>query len=594
MYKKIHMLIDELFAEMKMTAENLALRDELMANAQARYDDALMQGKSEEAAFTEVAESLGDVHALLEEMREAADRQQEDATPEQEAKAEPQAQDEESPAKDDNQGEEADEAYRTDLGDALNKAFTALGDFGQAILPEAKKFVREVDGASGGVLSRIGKATQKGLKDAQKAAEEAIDKFAGDKGEIVFDFGPKTEKKEKQADAGALREQAKDLRAQANIKAVTGDPEGAQALRTQADALDMQADQLELAAAAEAARRAAAEAETGTAEETQSAAAAEPLTKEDGEVDEDALSRAVEEMAREAEAAAHEAGKTAGDAEYTVRDANQPTSGGMRFPAAGLHAVDIRVDADDIDVLAADGHEIEACWDASSTDGEPVITMEGHTLTIRRKNPDVFKTFFSVFAKEGGRITLRVPRGYAAAYAITTTSGDVRIAGVDAGDIKVHTTSGCVRVEPEAAKRAEKIEITTVSGHATISACADDVAVNTVSGNQFVSCDAHKVDVNAVSGKVHVEGACDEWEINAVSGDVELLCTVAPTKKIEISALHSMVRLALPGDIRGFAAQANGPLGCEIVNEFGPNRYGTCALPIIMNTMRGRLMITRL
>ena len=314
MYKKIHMLIDELFAEMKMTAENLALRDELMANAQARYDDALMQGKSEEAAFAEVAESLGDVHALLEEMREAADRQQEDATPEQEAKAEPQAQDEEAPAKDDNQGEEADEAYRTDLGDALNKAFTALGDFGQAILPEAKKFVREVDGASGGVLSRIGKATQKGLKDAQKAAEEAIDKFAGDKGEIVFDFGPKIEKKEEQEDAGARREQAKDLRAQANIKAVTGDPEGAQALRTQADALDMQADQLELAAAAEAARRAAAEAETGTAEEAQSAAAAEPLTKEDGEVDEDALSRAVEEMAREAEAAAHGAGKTAADA----------------------------------------------------------------------------------------------------------------------------------------------------------------------------------------------------------------------------------------------------------------------------------------
>ena len=98
MYKKIHMLIDELFSEMKMTAENLALRDELMANAQARYDDALMQGKSEEAAFAEVAESLGDVHALLEEMREAADCQQEDATPEQEAKAEPQAQDEEAPA----------------------------------------------------------------------------------------------------------------------------------------------------------------------------------------------------------------------------------------------------------------------------------------------------------------------------------------------------------------------------------------------------------------------------------------------------------------------------------------------------------------
>jgi len=54
------------------------------------------------------------------------------------------------------------------------------------------------------------------------------------------------------------------------------------------------------------------------------------------------------------------------------------------------------------------------------------------------------------------------------------------------------------------------------------------------------------------------------------------------------------VKLALPQDIRGFAAEIKGPLGVKLVNEFGPDRYGTCALPIRMETMRGRLMITRL
>ena len=39
MNKRIRSMIDAIFAEMKMTAENLALRDELMANAQARYED---------------------------------------------------------------------------------------------------------------------------------------------------------------------------------------------------------------------------------------------------------------------------------------------------------------------------------------------------------------------------------------------------------------------------------------------------------------------------------------------------------------------------------------------------------------------------
>ena len=63
---------------------------------------------------------------------------------------------------------------------------------------------------------------------------------------------------------------------------------------------------------------------------------------------------------------------------------------------------------------------------------------------------------------------------------------------------------------------------------------------------------------------------------------------------MQISSVHGDVRLALPGDIRGFVAESSGALGCEIVNEFGPNRYGTCALPITMETLRGKLMITRL
>ena len=304
-------------------------------------------------------------------------------------------------------------------------------------------------------------------------------------------------------------------------------------------------------------------------------------------------------MTREAEEVIHQAAKAARDAaegaaEYVVRDAGEPVSGRQTFPAAGLHKIDIQLDADDVEIVPADGTDVETLWEAQNADSEPVVTMSGHTLTIRRKNPDVFKTFFSVFQKAGGRITVRVPSGYAAGYAITTTSGDVRIGELDLDDVKVTTTSGSVRVEPDAKTRAGDIAVTTVSGHATVSACADTIAVTTVSGGQFISCDAHKVDVNVVSGRVHVEGACDEWEVSAVSSDVELLCTVAPTKKVQISSVHGDVRLALPGDIRGFVAESSGALGCEIVNEFGPNRYGTCGLPIRMETMRGKLIITRL
>ena len=569
MNKRIRSMVDEIFSEMKMTAENLALRDELMANAQARYEDSVAQGKSEEEAFVEVAASLEDVCGLLEEMKRMDEQQSGDAPQEETVPELKTGTEEDEETADEDAGKDAGEAPQTDLGDALNKAFTALGDFGQAIMPEAKKLYGQMDDATGGVLGKLGRAARKGMRDAQKAAEEAIDKFAGEDGELVFDFGANKEAAPQETEQEKEEPQETDA------------PEN--------DLEDAMED------ARREAERAAREAD-GEADE-EDAPAAEPFG--DGEPDEEAFSRAVDEMTREAEEVIHQAAKAARDAaegaaEYVVRDAGEPVSGRQTFPAAGLHKIDIQLDADDVEIVPADGTDVETLWEAQNADSEPVVTMSGHTLTIRRKNPDVFKTFFSVFQKAGGRITVRVPRGYAAGYAIATTSGDVRIGELDLDDVKVTTTSGSVRVEPDAKTRAGDIAVTTVSGHATVSACADTIGVTTVSGGQFISCDAHKVDVNVVSGRVHVEGACDEWEVSAVSSDVELLCTVAPTKKVQISSVHGDVRLALPGDIRGFVAESSGALGCEIVNEFGPNRYGTCGLPIRMETMRGKLIITRL
>lgn len=553
MNKHIRAMIDEIFSDMRMTAENLALRDELMANAQARYEDAMAQGMTEEQAFADVAESLGDVQSLLDEMNGKPDAHKAPynapVANEEEVK--------EQPAQDAGK----DEAPKTDLGDALNKAFAALGDFGQAILPEAKKFVRQMDDATGGMIKDIGKAAKKGLRDAQKVAEETIDKLAGEKGELIFDFGPKKNEEKPEDDAAAKAQQAQES-AEDTVPETNAEPT------------------------------------CEAADETDAQPQAEEAAPQD-------FAHVVEDIAREAEEAVRQAAEAvknavdetihpSGDGEYTVRDANEPVSGRRVFPAAGLHKIDIRLDADDVTIEPAQGSEVETLWEAQNVDGEPVFEMDGHTLTIRRKNPDAFKTFFSVFQKEGGRITVRVPMGYAASYHVNTTSGDIVLRGLDVDEVKATTTAGDVRVEPKATVRADVISVTTVSGHAAVSACANDVAVTTVSGNQFISCDAHKVDVNVVSGKVHVEGACDDWEVDAVSSDVELLCTVAPTKKVKISSMYGTVRLALPEEIRGFVAETSGMFGCSITNEFGSNRYGTCALPIRMDTLRGQLMITRL
>jgi len=238
MRKRIRSLVDGAFSDMKMSAANLALRDELLANAFARYEDAVGQGRSEEEAFEEVASSLEDVQSLLEEMKRMDD-------------LEPRVEEEkEIPELKTGTEEEEPAAQKSDLSEALNKAFSALGDFSQAIVPEAKKFAKEMDGVTGGVLGKLGRAAKKGMRDAQKAAGDMLDKLSGEHGELVFDFG-------KREDTPCEPEEGFE------------------------------------------------------------AAEGEPIILDDGEIDEEALSRAVEEAEREVKAVLHEVEHTAG---YSVTD----------------------------------------------------------------------------------------------------------------------------------------------------------------------------------------------------------------------------------------------------------------------------------
>ena len=601
MNKRIRSMIDEIFSEMKMTAENLALRDELMANAQARYEDAIAQNKSEEAAFAEVAASIEDVSGLLSEMNrmdgeEPAPKTEE---PEIELHVDP------DEAKAEEESEEAQPqegaSFDMDLEKTLNRAFSALENFGKTIMPQAKKLVQDVDEATGGAITTMSEAVNRSVKEAQKAAGEAIDKMSDMNGELVFDFGKREAPKQPQGKTPQdLREEAKDIRAEAAFKEVTGDQAGAAELNAKADELETQADAMEQAEAMAAAQK---DAEQEAAGETPAQDEpvvieehSEPLLDEDGDVNEGAFDKVVEQIQRDAKKMIDNAGRFVNDTVNKAAggaDAQPVQTGSRMFSPAGLRMIDVALDADDVRIEEAESGMIEVFWNAKNVEGEPEVVMEGHCLKIRRSNPDVFKTFFSVFSKDGGQVTVRVPRGYAADYKINTTSGDICLHEIDVDTVKAGTTSGVIELSPDAAVRAELVRAESVTGAVTVSACAAEVEVKTVSGKQFISCDAVKVDSDVVSGTVHIEGACDEWEVNSVSGEVEMICTMPPAKKITIGTVSASARVALPGEIRGFVAERSGANG-NIVNEFGANRYGTCALPIHMDSMSGSLIITRL
>ncbi len=575
MNKRIRSMIDTIFCDMKMTAENLALRDELMANAQARFDDAFARGMTEEQAFAEVAASLEDVSDLLREMN-AGGAQPEKKEPDPKIDVRINQTDEpfedEAEAEDEKTAEEAapqESIPQTDLGDALNKAFSALGSWGQSIMPQAKKFAQQMDDATGGMLSDIGRAVNKGMQDAQKAASDVLDKYQQPTADAVF-----TPEKAPED----LREEAKDLRAQANIKRVTGDIEDAQALDAQADALEAQADALEQAAALDLARKAA-EADAAAQPCEKASAQEAPIYGADGELDEAAFTQSVEQMTR--------------DAEELIDESAHGQRSEVRFPVAGLHRIDVKLDADDITVEPTDGDEIIVFWSAQSAENEPEVSLYNHTLTIRRKNPDLFKTFFSVFSKNGGQITVLIPRGCGADYALSTTSGDIHLTGLDVENVKISSASGSIRIEPDLSARAKKVKADTVSGSVTISTVASDIKADSVSGDVFISCDAASVKGDVVSGKLHIEGACDNWDVDVVSGSAELICTTVPTGKIKIDTISGGAKLYLPESIRGFAVKFDS-MGGSLRNEFGPDRFGTCTLPIKMDTISGKMLIAPL
>lgn len=579
MNKKIRGMIDSVFADMKMSAENLALRDELMANAEARYEDSIAEGRSEEEAFAEVAASLEDVRATLIEMNEQADA----------------AKHAEAPSDD----KAAAESGTADFADAFARAFDMIGDFGKQILPQMSKFAQQADDATGKVFSEFGKAVGKGAVEVGRVAGEAIDMISK-----TIQEASKRELSEEE-----LLTRAREIRIQAEIRQEADDQEGARELRRKAYELEVQAEKLrkarEAAEAEKVAKRKTVEVEAEDAEFEQvtpedapadvpnGTASEEPvdvpdadvINNPDGVLDPDELESVVDQILDDVNEEVDNEGIHLEDAPENVTVTN-------RFDPAVVRSVAVNLDADDVTVTQSETSMIEVEWNAEGNAQQPNVSVSDGVLTVNRKNPDIFQTFFSVFRKEGGKLVIRVPEVIALAYRIKTTSGDITVDGVAAKELSVDSISGQVRIEPDVNTIAEKVHVNTVSGQIDAEVHADSVDVTTVSGGQTVDGITQKVEMNSVSGTIRCQCFADEYDAESVSGNITIACKGIPGGKIKMSTVSGSATLVLPSDIKGFRAETSG-IGGIASNDFGVDRYGTCALPIRFDSMSGKLTISR-
>lgn len=70
MKEKIRQHFNQIFADAPKTRKALDLKQEMMQNAMDKYDDMVAEGYSEEDAYTNVVESIGNVSELFPEMEE--------------------------------------------------------------------------------------------------------------------------------------------------------------------------------------------------------------------------------------------------------------------------------------------------------------------------------------------------------------------------------------------------------------------------------------------------------------------------------------------------------------------------------------------
>ena len=557
MNRKIRGMIDSVFSDMKMSAENLALRDELMANAEARFADSMAEGKSEEEAFAEVAASLEDVRATLIEMNEQAEAEKKAET------------------------EEKTEAQNDapDFTDAFTKAFDAIGGFGKQFLPQMGKLAQQADDATGKVFSEFGKYVGKGAVEVGRAAGEAIDMISK-----TIQEATKRELSEEE-----LLARAREIRIQAEIRQEADDQEGARQLRRKAYELEMQAENLRKAKAeAEAEKVADIKTEEPDGEDAEYEQAVPDDDGQDGTdrvLDPDELKSVVDQILDDVNEEIDNAGIHLEDAPVNVTVTN-------RFDPAVIRGVTVNLDADDVTVTLSDTEMIEVEWTAEGDAVQPTASVYDGMLTISRKNSDIFQTFFSVFRKEGGKLVVRVPDVVALAYKIKTTSGNISVDSISAKELSAESISGHIRLEPDMNTIAEKVHVNSVSGRVEAEVHSDAVDVTTVSGCQTVDGITEKVELNSVSGAIRSQCFADKYDVESVSGNVVIDCKGIPGGMIKMSTVSGSAKLTLPKDIKGFKAETSG-IGGIASNDFGVERFGTCALPIRFDSMSGKLTITR-
>ena len=184
-------------------------------------------------------------------------------------------------------------------------------------------------------------------------------------------------------------------------------------------------------------------------------------------------------------------------------------AGGKRVTTRvkGTVTVEVTITSGDIDIKP--GRAGEVVFEADDEDSRPSLSVDGNRVVASLHGPG-----------SSDDVVLWVPRG--SHVEVSTTSGDIDVAGV--GDADLRTTSGSIGVD-----RASSLIARVVSGKVRATGVPGQVRVKTVSGSAEIdgraAGAATRLEFETTSGDLEWVGSCGRncrMSAATLSGDIEL------------------------------------------------------------------------
>lgn len=292
----------------------------------------------------------------------------------------------------------------------------------------------------------------------------------------------------------------------------------------------------------------------------------ERIDSDSGEDIEDAIDGALSKPGKENNDAAGKGENGKSKSDKVEKKAAAATAamleGAMEIPAAGITEIDIDWVGGSVNITPYSGDTIAVSETSTKplTDGQKLrYTVKGNKLSISYCEDTAYVWDWldlERLSMPAKALTVQLPDGVLPDVEVNAVSAEVSVSGIAIDELDIESVSGDIQVTDVTGR---KLNVQTTSGRSTVR-----------------GADVTKLNLESTSGRIEVaESAATDVELEVVSAKAEIGLVTVPTK-FEAETVSGNVTLTLPKDATDFTVQmetVSGDFSCGIPSIYENGRY---------------------